>query len=102
MQRRIRTIATAVATAAAAAVLSLSMTSTSWAATGFSATSINGSAPASALFTTHAVSAGEHLVCGGHPANVTSVSPDGNGSVFHVSPFLQGVHGGQAVTCIAA
>lgn len=79
--------------------LAFGMTSTSWAATGFSATNIGGGSQASTLSTTHSVSVGDHLVCGGHPTNVTGATQDRDVTVFRVSPFLP-VAGGRSITCV--
>jgi hypothetical protein len=58
----------------------------------FQATNISGGW----TFRTNAhVTVGEHLVCAGHPTNVTSVS----GSTFGVSPRVP-VAGGAVVTCV--
>lgn len=62
------------------------------AAVSFQATNISGGW----TFRTNAtVTTGEHLVCAGHPTNVTSVS----GSTFGVSPRVP-VAGGAVVTCL--
>lgn len=60
--------------------------------TSFQATNISGGW----TFRTSAkVTVNEHLVCAGHPTNVTSVS----GSTFGVSPRVP-VAGGAVVTCV--
>lgn len=61
-------------------------------AVSFRATNISGGW---AFRTSAPVVAGEHLICAGHPTNVTSVS----GEVFRVSPRLN-VPGGATVTCL--